>query len=367
MIDKSDIKYIIRRIIVFLIMSIIFFVCGSCNAKALTTTANINYYENQQPHGQSTGSYTQTTSIYQDGYLPPNVPTHEPFKGLGEGYVIFSITYRMINQPTNVVLAVDVSNDEQVFTCDIGTNMVYFDNTSGNTIMTAKCPVNYTTNHGLKYITITRNGATGSIAWSVSKYATFVSKDNVNVQVNQAEVVSAVQSSQTAMIQALEASGAIAHADAQAAIQATNNAASQAHQDAQQAHSDSQAINNSLNDESAPTNNDISGNTSQWSNMNASNNTITQLLTMPLTLINAYLNGINGTCSSFNLGSLYGTDLVLPCINIATYIGSALWSTIDVLFSGFMIFNIGRKLIKIFNDFTNLNSNQVDELYGGGA
>lgn len=125
-------------------------------------------------------------------------------------------------------------------------------------------------------------------------------------------------------------------------------------------------INNKISDSSIDTN-QTTTDTSNWSNMNASDNTITSLLTLPIQLLQAYTNGMSGTCSSFNLGNLFGTNITLPCINIGNLIGNSLWTTIDVLFSGFMIFAIAKKLIKIFNDFTNLRSNQVDELYGGGA
>ena len=124
-------------------------------------------------------------------------------------------------------------------------------------------------------------------------------------------------------------------------------------------------INNSLNDSSIDTNN-TSSSTTSWGNKNASNGTITNLLTLPISLLQAIVNGIQSSCSSFSLGSLFGTNINLPCINIGNLVGSALWSTIDILFSGFMILAIAKKLIKIFNDFTNLKTNQVDELYGGG-
>lgn len=106
--------------------------------------------------------------------------------------------------------------------------------------------------------------------------------------------------------------------------------------------------------------------TSKWSGVNASDSPISNMVLMPITLLNAYINGINGSCTSFNLGNLYGTDIIFPCIDISNYLGSTLWNIIDVLFSGFMIFMIGKKFVKIFNDFTNLKDNQVDELYGGG-
>lgn len=126
-------------------------------------------------------------------------------------------------------------------------------------------------------------------------------------------------------------------------------------------------VNDSINSNEAPSTSDVSNNTSDWSSSNAQNGVITNLLTLPIKLLNGYVSGINSSCSSFNLGSLYGTNLVLPCINVSNYIGSTLWGVIDVLFSGFMIFAIGKKLVRIFNDFTNLRDHQIDELYGGGA
>ena len=124
-------------------------------------------------------------------------------------------------------------------------------------------------------------------------------------------------------------------------------------------------INSNITDSSID-NNNTSSSTSSWGNKNASNGTITNLLTLPISLLQAIVNGIQSSCSSFSLGSLFGTNIILPCINIGSLIGSALWSTIDILFSGFMILAIAKKLIKIFNDFTNLKTNQIDELYGGG-
>lgn len=124
-------------------------------------------------------------------------------------------------------------------------------------------------------------------------------------------------------------------------------------------------INDSINDSSIDSSSASSSST-EWNNKNATNGTITQLLTLPITLLQAIVNGISTSCSSFSLGSLFGTNITLPCINLSNLIGSGLFTTIDILFSGFMILAIGKKLIKIFNDFTNLKSNQIDELYGGG-
>lgn len=125
-------------------------------------------------------------------------------------------------------------------------------------------------------------------------------------------------------------------------------------------------IDDTLKDSSIDSDN-ASSSANDWNNKNASNGTITNLLTLPIQLMQGYVNGMNSICTPFNLGNLFGTTIILPCINVGNLVGSSLWSVIDVLFSGFMIFSIAKKLIKIFNDFTNMKSNQVDELYGGGA
>ena len=89
------------------------------------------------------------------------------------------------------------------------------------------------------------------------------------------------------------------------------------------------------------------------------NSTITQLITLPITLYTAILNNLNGSCSPFNLGKLYGEDLILPCINISQYLGNSLWTMIDIIISGFAIYAISKKMIKIFNNFSSLREGDV--------
>lgn len=146
----------------------------------------------------------------------------------------------------------------------------------------------------------------------------------------------------------------------------TQNIINNQNQNQQQTNEKLDDINNSLNDETGVSQNDVSNKTDEWSSKLAGTGPVSNMVLMPITLLNGYLNGFNSTCSTFNLGNLMGTDIILPCINISNYLGSTLWNVIDILFSGFMIYAIGKKFVKIFNDFTNLRDNQMDELYGGG-
>lgn len=56
------------------------------------------------------------------------------------------------------------------------------------------------------------------------------------------------------------------------------------------------------------------------------------LLTLPINLLTK-LNTLisSGTCNKASFGTLYGTELYLPCINFENYLGSSLWTTIDTI------------------------------------
>lgn len=94
----------------------------------------------------------------------------------------------------------------------------------------------------------------------------------------------------------------------------------------------------------------------------ASDTPISDLLLMPLTLINKFIDGFNGSCSDYSLGSLLGTSLVLPCINVEDHVGSNVWSIIDGLCSIFLIYNIGLLFVHMYDSITSLNDG-FDELY----
>lgn len=81
-----------------------------------------------------------------------------------------------------------------------------------------------------------------------------------------------------------------------------------------------------------------------------SDSPISDLLVLPVKLLTNISNGLQGTCNSFNLGSLFGTDLILPCINLESRLGSFLWGLIDSLFCIFLVYNVGMLAIKIWTD-----------------
>ena len=111
-------------------------------------------------------------------------------------------------------------------------------------------------------------------------------------------------------------------------------------------------MNNSIKDESAPDSKSdlFDGITTD----DESNSPISDLILMPLTLMNAYVDGFSSTCNSFDLGSLYGHNIVLPCINIEDYLGSNLWGLIDIMFTLFLVYNIGLMCVSMYESITSL-------------
>ena len=112
-------------------------------------------------------------------------------------------------------------------------------------------------------------------------------------------------------------------------------------------------VNNSINDVNdtlKDDNIDSSKTTIEDKSADATKSPISSLLTLPLKLLNNIHTGLSGTCSALNLGSLLGTDLVLPCINLEQRLGSYLWGLIDYAFCIFLIYNVGMLAVKIWTD-----------------
>ena len=128
---------------------------------------------------------------------------------------------------------------------------------------------------------------------------------------------------------------------------AINNQNSQQHQDAQAQKEATDNINDSINDSSTD---DPTSDLEDMEENEISNSVISDLLLLPLNMFQRIINSINGTCSTFNLGSLYGSNLTLPCIDIPSVIGSSLWGVIDILFSGIFVLTIRKKFVDIFEN-----------------
>lgn len=89
---------------------------------------------------------------------------------------------------------------------------------------------------------------------------------------------------------------------------------------------------------------------------------VSNLVLMPLNVLNRIVTAFSGSCSPYNLTFFDNTILTFPCFNGELYFGSNLWSTIDSLMCLFMIYEIGMFAISAFEDFTSLRDT-YDKLY----
>lgn len=54
------------------------------------------------------------------------------------------------------------------------------------------------------------------------------------------------------------------------------------------------------------------------------------------------------------MGTLMGTHIYFNCIDPSRYLGSQLWTAIDILASGFFIWYIAKKFIKVFENLSSM-------------
>lgn len=196
----------------------------------------------------------------------------------------------------------------------------------------------------------TANAITGSYNSGVSNesnhtfggYITQLLSDNK--QLTQQQITSAVQSS------------GLATASSVQQVQSSINQVQQQLSGVQDSIDD---VNDTLNDSSV----DSSDSTiNSLKNQLPTNSVISDLMLLPVSMLSSLVNAIDGSCATFSLGSLYGTNLYMPCIDIEDYVGSAIWTFIDLVFSAMFILVIRKTFLKIFHNITNLRTgaNEVD-------
>lgn len=231
------------------------------------------------------------------------------------------------------------------FMDSIGTSdFTVVDSSYPNTIGYSVLYYVFTSNITARSVTVAFNSQTAGITTTtvVGGYNLQLLSDNN--QLTQGQLQSAIQNS------------GLATANSVAQVQSSINQVQQQLSGVQNSVDD---VNDTLNDSTV----DSSDNTINGLKQNIpSNNVISSLILLPVKFLQAIVNSLGGTCSSFNLGSLYNHNLVLPCINIENYLGSTIWTFIDLVFSSMFILAIRKKFIQIYQNITNLRNgvNEVD-------
>lgn len=93
-----------------------------------------------------------------------------------------------------------------------------------------------------------------------------------------------------------------------------------------------------------------------------SNNPVSDLITMPITFLQTLNNNVGGSCITWDLGALFGSNLKMPCINLQQILGSNLYNLIDMAICLFLAYNIGLMCVTIWNNITSLKDD-FDDMY----
>lgn len=339
MVDKR-IKYIL-----YILMIISLFFTIKSKVHALTNVQNMQF---------STTTYYK---IYSVDYLLINAPSNF-LKNYGVGYVNFQMLEVNNVSGTNQIYDITLyGSSGSRFSCTFDSVSNYADNTAERTALNVVCPVKMVNNEYITKLRLGRDGAWGNLDVFISQYWSFTQ----DIQTSQ-DISNAINSMSSSIISNNNTTN-------QQQIQQMQNISTNIQNQTNQQHQDSQAINQSIQDtnntlKDSSTDNQKAQETFDSLNQNmASNSTISDLLLMPIHLLQKILNGLQGSCSSINVGQLFGEDFILPCINIADIIGSTLWGIIDVICSGFLAYHIGKRFVIIFNQFTNLKEGGLESAY----
>lgn len=121
------------------------------------------------------------------------------------------------------------------------------------------------------------------------------------------------------------------------------------------------SIGDTLASDSVPDDSDIS---SQFDSFDViSNGPISSLMQIPLRVLNAIYNSVGSqTCRTYTLGTLYNTELTIPCINLEDYLGSDLFTIIDYIISVIILYNLFLLVIHFFESITSFRD-FFDSLY----
>lgn len=109
-----------------------------------------------------------------------------------------------------------------------------------------------------------------------------------------------------------------------------------------------------LKDTSTPNSGDIDN---VLNTVNTNNANVSDLVNLIPSTLQVIINGFNQGCSGgYSLGSLFGTELVLPCINPVEFLGSFLWGIIDSILCLFYLIPFSKWLVNTYNDLTSLKN-----------
>lgn len=341
----KETRYIIRRVIIgFLIAILIMFFKSVVFAETLISSGTLGYYDN---------TTDRTRTIYQGSGMWTNQ---------GRGYLTFNIViytrHTNTSMMTPILRQVKATSGGKDFICELGsTNLDYQDDgeTFVGNVYTVVCDMEMGSTGLNKLETLVDPAPTNAYWLVTSQLATFDTNLEIDIANRVTAGVSIINGKMDAVISAINQTridlANTINADASLILQAIQNQGTQAHQDAQAQKEATDNINDSINDSSTD---NPSSSLNDMNSKISDNNVISDLLTLPIRFYQTILNSVNSSCTPYNLGRLFNTDIVLPCKNIEDLLGSGIVTIIDTGLCGLFIFTIRKKFVNIFENITSL-------------
>lgn len=361
----KDTRYIIKRVIIGVLICLILSFIRTCEVKAETYTYYFNntrlYYNDGGNNVKNSLPSTIRDNIYyypsSDGYsvntFKFRTNTNLSFSNISMVTFNSKITYQKITDVTNSVdirsinfLDIPCYYTEEDYFAGTGTSAEYSKQISAICFYSG----NKSITSGTDIVTISMG--------SVKLYQLAIS--NMNIINNDAlaqSILTAIGTSNNRLLdinQNLTEINAeiyriegVVNAINRGITNSTNSITSNATENSQNEINAQNQTTDAVNDVNDTLNNsNVSINTMPSDNLSLG--PISALVTLPITALNNIVSAFNGTCTPFNIGSLFGTNLVFPCIDIESFIGSFLWNTIDIIITGIYIFGIREKFIDLF-------------------
>ena len=344
--NSNDTKYIIKRIILYFIIAGIVFFAGQSCAKAMTVSS-----EFWDPNGN-----LSTINIIDGSTGGAWVPANAPFKNMGAGYINFNILYASNSSPAQFPYDIRVQSGNNVFECDIGNIQVYMDNITMRNIMTVKCPV-FAGQYGINQLFFIRNGTTGYLVIQPSNLVTFTTDSEVSSSI--------MNNTNTIIQQQITNDNTNAQAIQNTITNATQQQVTAINNQTTAINNQTQAIND-INDWFQQDHDPLIDTgfldvfDDLWTTQD--DDIVRQFIMIPFNLLVLIYNSISQTsCRNVQLGALYNVTLELPCINLQSLIGSALYNTIDIIFAGGLLFGFIRFVKHLFNKLFTISGTITDE------
>lgn len=333
----KDIKYIIKRVIIGVLIAIILMAIKNVNAEEIGTISNINIHDNWSATQVFSVSQAQTNASFYETELA----TNPPLKNMGKGFVIFSLDYWATGDYQPSINGVSIKSGSQLYACEIGNTSSYSDSKVMHNVMSIKCYVNLGSNgiERIRFQSPYRPTNMNVLAIYLSRYMTFVGSPSPT---SNQDIINSITSTSQQQI-SLERE------------QITNQQT--IIQQQQQQNQKLDDINDSI------TNDNIDGNGSSefFSGFDSGNNgSIFSIINLPL----QFIEKLNDTCTPIQLPRIpyINIDLTLPCVSTYYKMIPGLHEILLIVVGGFLSFLILKKFIETIQQLKDPNNDEIEVL-----